>query len=103
MAKLPNLGHNFGGKNSSQGVCRLPRDQNRQKMVEEKIRSQFKKFTRKIKGDKKVKHNSAVLAAEFNLQKSNIARQMQGRMPKVPNFAALSKPHVKQIPLRRVN
>ena len=37
----------------------------REKLVEEQVQSHVKKFTRKIKGDKKVKHKNANRVAKF--------------------------------------
>ena len=60
-----------------------------EKTVEELIHSHIKKFTRKQKGDKKMKHRKREPGSGVSSSKSNISRAMQGRIPKVPNFLAM--------------
>ena len=60
-----------------------------EKIVEELIRSHIKEFTRKQKGDKKMKHRKREPGSGVSSSKSNISRAMRGRIPKVPNFLAM--------------
>ena len=60
-----------------------------EKFVEELIHSQIKEFTRKQKGDKKMKHRKREPGSGVSSQRSNISRAMRGRIPKLPNFSAI--------------
>ena len=60
-----------------------------EKVVEELIHSHIKEFTRKQKGDKKMKHRKREPGSGVSSQRSNISRAMRGRVPKLPNFAAI--------------
>ena len=59
-----------------------------EKLVEELIQSHVKEFTRKQKGDKKMKHRKRDPGSGVS-SKSNISRVMRGRVPKIPNFLAI--------------
>ena len=59
------------------------------KVVEELIHSHIKEFTRKQKGDKKMKHRKREPGSGVSSQRSNISRAMRGRIPKLPNFSAI--------------
>ena len=60
-----------------------------EKLVEELIQSHVKEFTRKQKGDKKMKHRKRDPGSGVSSSKSNISREMRARVPKVPKFLAL--------------
>ena len=60
-----------------------------EKVVEELIHSHIKEFTRKQKGDKKMKHRKREPGSGVSSQRSNISRAMRGRIPKLPNFSAI--------------
>ena len=60
-----------------------------EKLVEELIQSHVKEFTRKQKGDKKMKHRKRDQGSGVPSSKYNISRAMRGRIPKVPNFFAI--------------
>ena len=60
-----------------------------EKIVEELIHSHIKEFTRKQKGDKKMKHRKREPGSGVSSTKSNISRAMRGRIPKTPNFLAM--------------
>ena len=60
-----------------------------EKIVEELIHSHIKEFSRKRKGDKKMKHRKREPGSGVSSQRSNISRAMRGRVPKLPNFAAI--------------
>ena len=60
-----------------------------EKTVEELIHSHIKEFTRKQKGDKKMKHRRREPGSGVSSTKSNISRAMRGRIPKKPNFSAM--------------
>ena len=60
-----------------------------EKILEELIHSHIKEFTRKQKGDKKMKHRKRQPGSGVSSTKSNISRAMRGRVPKVPNFLAM--------------
>ena len=60
-----------------------------EKIVEELIQSHVKEFSRKQKGDKKMKHRKRDPGSGVSSSKSNISRAMRGRIPKVPNFLAI--------------
>ena len=60
-----------------------------EKIIEELIHSHIKEFTRKQKGDKKMKHRKREPGSGVSASKSNISRAMRGRIPKVPNFLAM--------------
>ena len=57
--------------------------------VEELIHRNIKEFTRKQKGDKKMKHRKREPGSGVSSSKSNISRAMRGRIPKIPNFLAM--------------
>ena len=57
--------------------------------VEELIQCHVKEFTRKQKGDKKMKHRKRDHGSGISSSKSNISRAMRGRIPKIPNFLAM--------------
>ena len=59
------------------------------KLVEELIQSHLKEFTRKQKGDKKMKHRKRDPGSGVSPSKANISRAMRGRIPKIPNFLAI--------------
>ena len=56
-----------------------------EKLVEEQIQSHIKQFTRKLKGDKKMKHRKRDPGSGVSSSRSNISRFMQGRIPKMPS------------------
>ena len=58
-------------------------------LVEELIQSQVKEFTRKQKGDKKMKHRMRGPGSGVSSSKSNVSRAIRGRIPKIPNFLAI--------------
>ena len=60
-----------------------------EKTVEELMHSHIKEFTRKQKGDKKMKHRKREPGSGVSSSKSNISRAMRGRIPKIPNFSAM--------------
>ena len=60
-----------------------------EKIVEELIQSHVKEFSRKQKGDKKMKHRKRYPGSGVSSSKSNISRAMRGRIPKIPNFLAI--------------
>ena len=61
---------------------------NFKKSTEAKILSHTKEFTRIQNGDRKLKHRTRDTARGISSNRSNIARAMRVRMPKVPsNFA----------------
>ena len=57
-------------------------------LLEEKVQSHFKEITRKLKGDKKIKHNRRDQGSGVSSSKFNITRAMRGRILKVPNFSS---------------
>ena len=57
-------------------------------LMEEKVQSHFKAITRKLKGDKKMKHKRLDQGSGVSSSKFNITRAMRGRILKVPNFSA---------------
>ena len=57
-----------------------------EKIVEELIHSHIKEFTRKQKGDKKMKHRKREPGSGLSSSTSNISRAMRGRIPKVQTF-----------------
>ena len=63
-----------------------------EKTVEELIHSHIKEYSRKQKGDKKMKHRKRAPGSGVSSQKSNISRAMRGRVPKLPNFSAIRNP-----------
>ena len=60
-----------------------------EKLVEELIQSHVKEFTRKQKGDKKMKHRKRDTGSGVSSSISNISLEMRGQVPKIPNFLAL--------------
>ena len=60
-----------------------------EKLVEDQIQSHIKQFTRKLKGDKKMKHRQRDPGSGVSSSRSNISRAMRGRIPKIPNIVAL--------------
>ena len=60
-----------------------------EKVVEELIHSHINEFTRKQKGDMKMKHRKREPGCGDSSQRSNISRAMRGRIPKLPNFSAI--------------
>ena len=63
--------------------------QSGEELVEELIQSHVKEFTRKQKGDKKMKHRKRDPGSGVSSSKSIISRAMRGRIPKIPNFLAI--------------
>ena len=63
--------------------------QSGEKIVKELMQGHIKEFTRKQKGDKKMKHRKREPGSGVSSTKSNISRAMRGRVPKVPNFLAM--------------
>ena len=59
-----------------------------EKLVEEQIQSHIKHFTRKLKGEKKMKYRKRDPVSGVSSSRSNISRAMRGRIPKIPNFVA---------------
>ena len=59
-----------------------------EKSVEKLIQSHVKQYTRKQKGDKKMKNRKREPGSGVSSSKSNISRAMRGRIPKIPNFLA---------------
>ena len=70
----------------AQADCHGPRS--REQSVEERIQSHVKKFTRKIKADKKVKHRKHRTRVSYT--NWNKAHATRGCIPKLPNFLAIS-------------
>ena len=60
-----------------------------EKLVEELIQSHVKKFTRKLKGDKKMTHRKRDPGSGVSSSKSNISRAMRGRIPKKLKFLTM--------------
>ena len=60
-----------------------------EKLVEELIQSHIKEFTRKQKGDKKMKLQKRDPGSGVSSSKSNISRAMRGRIPKISKFLAV--------------
>ena len=60
-----------------------------EKLVEELIQSHVKEFTRKQKGDKKMKHRKRDPGSGVSSSKSNISRAMRGQTSKISNFLAI--------------
>ena len=60
-----------------------------EKLVEEQIQSHIKQFTRKPKGDRKMKHRKRDAGSGVSSSRSNISRAMRWQIPKTPNFFAL--------------
>ena len=54
-----------------------------EKVVQELIHSHIKEFTRKQKGDKKMKHRKREPGSGVSSQRSNISRAMRGRVAKI--------------------
>ena len=59
------------------------------KLVEDLIQSHVKEFTRKQKGDKKMKHRKRDPGSGVSSSKSNTSSAMRGRVAKLPNFLAM--------------
>ena len=57
--------------------------------VEEQIQTHVKQFTRKLKGDKKMKHRRREPGSRASSSQSNKSRAMRRRTPKIPNFPAI--------------
>ena len=57
-------------------------------LVKQLSKSISTEFTRKQKGDKKMKHKKRDPGSWVPSSKSNISRAMRGRIPKIPNFLA---------------
>ena len=70
-----------------------------EKIVEEQVQSHIKQFTRKFKGDKKMKHRKRDPGREVSSSRCNISCAMRGRIPKTPNFVALRS----QTDLKRIS
>ena len=62
---------------------------NSEKLLVERIQSRIKEHTRKIKGDKKMKHRQREPGSGVSSSRSNIARANQEGIPKMPKFPAL--------------
>ena len=62
-----------------------------EKLVELKTQSHMKQFTRKLKGDKKMKHRKRGLGSGISSSRSNTSRAMRGPILKIPDFLALQK------------
>ena len=62
------------------------------KSVEKLIQSLVKEYTRKQKGDKKMKNRKLDPGSGVSSSKSNISRATRGRIPKIPNFLAIRNP-----------
>ena len=60
-----------------------------QKIVEELMHSHIMEFTRKQKGDKKMKHRKREPGSGVSSTKSINSRAMRGGTPKLPNFSAM--------------
>ena len=67
--------------------CRGPRSG--EKLVEELVQSRVEEFTRKQRGDKKMKHRKRDPGSQVSSSKSNISRALRGRIPEIPNFIAI--------------
>ena len=61
---------------------------NSEKSTENQILSHIKEFTRPQKGDRNMKHRKRDTASNISSNRSNIARAMRVRMPKVPLILA---------------
>ena len=60
-----------------------------EKLVEEQIQLHTKQFLRKLKGDKKMKHRKRDPGSGVSSSRSNVSREMRGRIPQIPDFVAL--------------
>ena len=60
-----------------------------EKIVEELIQSNVKEFSRKQKGDKKMKHRKRDPGKGVSSSKSNISRAMRGQIPKTSKIPAI--------------
>ena len=68
-----------------------------EKSTEAKIFSHIKMSTRIQKGDRKMKHRKRETGSGVSSTKSNIARAMRVRMPKIPeNFAPQELPAIQE-------
>ena len=68
-----------------------------EKTTEAKILSHIKESTRIQKGDRKMKHRKRETGSGVSSNKSNIARAMRVRMPKIPgNFAPQEVPAIQE-------
>ena len=68
-----------------------------EKTTEAKIFSHIKESTRIQKGDRKMKHRKRENGSGVSSNKSNIARAMRVRMPKIPeNFAPQELPAIQE-------
>ena len=69
-----------------------------EKTTEAKILSHIKESTRIQKGDRKMKHRKRETGSGVSSNKSNIARAMRVRMPKIPeNFAPQVLPEIPEV------
>ena len=59
-----------------------------EEITEAKILSHIKESTRIQKGDRKMKHRTRETGSRVSLKRSNLARAMRVRMPKVPESLA---------------
>ena len=62
------------------------------KSVDKLTQCHMKEYTRKQKGDKKMKHRKRDPGSGVPSSKSNISYAMRGRIPKMPNFLAIQNP-----------
>ena len=60
-----------------------------EKLVDEQIQSHIKQFTRKLKGDKKMKHRKRDPGSGLSSSRSNISRAMRRCILQIPDFFAL--------------
>ena len=61
----------------------------REKLMDKRIQSCVKQFTRNLNDDKNMKHRRRELGSGVSSSRSNISRAMRGRIPKIPNFPAI--------------
>ena len=67
------------------------------KLLEKPLQSHIKEHSRKIKGDKKMKHRTPAPGSGVSFSRSHIARAMRGRIMNLPNFPALNnQPDISQ-------
>ena len=65
-----------------------------EKLVGEKVQNHTKKFTRKLKEDKKVKHERREPGRGVSFSRSNIERALRIRVPQIPNCSAVRRPNI---------
>ena len=74
-----------------------------EKLVDEQIQSHIKQFTRKVKGDKKMKHRKRDPGSGISSSCSKISLAMRGRIRKILDFLAIRKKIVTIRPMLQMN